>query len=105
MAEQQLDLLQSAAGLAAEPSACSPEVMGRQVAQLAVPGILPHNPPYGVFGKAVRTRGIALIHAPEERPGVDRGHCDPLIEKQLNPSGWGRRVRGSQAGMGTVRRR
>ena len=45
MPEQQLDLLERAAGLAAEPGAGSSEVVGCQVPQLETAGIPPSQSP------------------------------------------------------------
>ena len=72
MTEQQLDLLERPAGLAAEPGAGSAEVVGGKIPEIEIPGILASRSPSTAFSvNPWELTAPSLVDAPKERPGFE----------------------------------
>ncbi len=90
VSEQQLDLLQIPAGLAAELGAGAAQVVRRQPAQLRLLCIAHHQPPDGFFVPHLRAgKHVGLVDRTEDPAGADPGRPEPDIDPGLDRRGNG----------------
>jgi hypothetical protein len=94
MAEQELDLLEFAAGGAAELGAGAPGVVRGELRLADFGAVAPDHLPDGVFADPAREHLAALVHGTKDRTGLDLRALEPGIEQQLDP---GRHGHGPQA--------
>src|ERR1035437_7832239 len=85
MAEQELDLLEFAAGGAAEFGAGAPGIMRGELRLADFGAVAPDHLPDGVLADPARENLAALVHGAEDRTGLDAGALEPGIEQQLDP--------------------
>jgi len=85
MAEQELDLLEFAAGGAAEFGAGAPGVMRSELGLADFGAVAPDHLPDGVLADAAREHLAALVHGAEDRTGLDPRALEPGVEQQLDP--------------------
>src|ERR1019366_3186736 len=94
MAEQELDLLEFAAGGAAEFGAGAAGIVRGELGLADSGAVAPDHLPDGVLADPAREHPAALVHGTKDRTGLDAGTLEPVIEQQLDP---GRHGHGAQA--------
>ena len=87
MTQQQLDLLQIATGPPAQLRTGPPQVVGRELAELGLPGIADHQPPNDLFVQdAGSLHHAGLGDGPKETALGDPRRGGPSIDPGLDPS-------------------
>jgi hypothetical protein len=86
MAEEQLDLLQLPARLAAEFGAGAAQVVRREPAEIGGLGITHHQAPDCLFVPDLGAYDdIALVHGPEDAASGNPGRAQPGVDPGLDP--------------------
>ena len=85
MAEQELNLLQFAAGLMAETGACPPEVVRREKWNLAVLGFPLHDTPNDLRAETCAPNSACLVDRTKEGAGSDSGSLRPGVNSSFYP--------------------
>ena len=85
MAKKELNLLQFAAGGAAEPSATTTEIVRREFVNANLGGELLDDVPDELFRHSFAPSSAGATHTPEELPSVNpRGLC-PVVQHAMHP--------------------
>src|SRR5450759_1745315 len=85
MAEQELDLLQGAAGDATQPGAGSPEMMRGERGLSALRAILAGDRPDGIYRNALSPHRTSLVDGTDQATFGDPGLGGPVIHGGLDP--------------------
>src|ERR1035438_4676321 len=85
MAQEELDLLQFAAGGATKPSASPAQVMRGELADARLYGEFLDDVPYGLFRYALAPSSTRATHTPEKPPRFDSGSFCPSVNQAIHP--------------------
>src|SRR5215467_10119092 len=83
--QQELDLLQFAAGGVAQAGTGAPTIVRRQFGNTSPAGVLLHDVPDHFFGDSLSPNRSLPSHAPEDPPVGDRRRLEPEIDSRFDP--------------------
>jgi len=85
VSKKELNLLQFAAGGAAEPSATSTKIVGREFANANLGGELLDDMPDELFRYSFAPNSTGTTHTPEKAAPVNSGGFCPIIQQAMHP--------------------